>query len=298
MRRTENLRAIGLMVAAMAFLTLADTCIKLASDRFNSAEILLFIGLFGTALNATLALRAGHPVLSRAFFHPLVLLRNGSEAVGSVCIVGALVLAPLSLVAAIGQAMPLVITAGAALFLKEPVGARRWIAILIGFGGVLLILRPGIDLSLGALMAVGAVIFFAVRDVTTRVVPPGIPTLQLTTYAFAVLIPVGSVQLAVAGSNGLPDLIGSALLLAIALATALAYFCLTSAMRLGEVAVVAPFRYSRLPIALAVAYAVLGERPDALTLIGAGIVIGTGLYVLLREGQLSRRRVAVTTDSP
>ena len=286
----ETLRAIGLMVAAMASFAISDLFIKFAARTLSGAEIMLFMGIFGFAIFAVLTRRSGLRVVSPVFFNRIVLIRNLAEMVGTVCMISALVLAPLSLVTSISQAMPLVVTAGAALFLGEKVGARRWGAVIVGLIGVLLILRPGsAELSLGALLAVGATLGLGARDVVTRLVPRGISNLQLAAYAFAVLIPSGGLMVALTGGFGTPDPADLGWLAAATLSVAVAYYAITAAMRLGDVSLVTPFRYSRLIFALFLAMVFLGERPDALTLAGGAIVIASGLYVLLRARYLARR---------
>lgn len=286
----ENLRAIALMVAAMASFALSDLFIKYATRTLPVSELLLYMSLLGALIFAGLTLRNGLPVLSRLFFDRFVLLRNSAEVVGATCMLAALGAAPLSLVASVTQAMPLVVTAGAALFLGERVGPRRWIAVFIGLAGVLLILRPGaMEVTTGALFAIGATLGLGIRDVITRRVPRGIANVQLATYAFAVMIPVGIVLVALTPGTALPDAVEAAHVLGATLTAAVAYYTITAAMRIGDVSAVSPFRYTRLLFALLLAMVFLGERPDLLTLVGAAIVIGSGLFVLLRERQVARR---------
>lgn len=286
----ETLRAIALMVAAMASFALSDLFIKYATRTMPVAEVILYMALLGTLIFAALTRRAGLPVLSPLFFQRTVLMRNTAEVIGATCMLAALASASLSLVASITQAMPLVVTAGAAIFLGHRVGPRRWIAVLVGLAGVLLILRPGaLEVSAGALFAIGATLGLGARDVITRLVPPGIANVQLATYAFAVMIPVGLVLVALSPGTDRPGAIETAHVVAATLSAAVAYYAITAAMRIGDVAAVSPFRYTRLLFALLLAMIFLGERPDLLTLVGAAIVIGSGLFVLLRERQVARR---------
>ena len=295
MIQTDTLRAIGLMVGAMAFFALSDLGVKFAARSLSGAEIFLGFGVIGFVVFGALTLRAGLTLWSPLFFNRIVVLRNLTEVFATACMVSALVLAPLSLVASITQAMPLVVTAGAALFLGETVGPRRWIAVLIGMAGVLLILRPGMtDLSLGALLAVGATFGLGARDVITRLVPRGISNLQLVSFAFMVLVPAGVIFVALNGGFGATNVTDVLWLLFAAATGVLGYYAITAAMRIGDVATVSPFRYTRLLFALILATVFLGERPDGLTLIGAAIVIGSGLFVLLRERMLARRRLSQT----
>jgi len=281
------------MVTAMALFALSDLCVKYAARSLTSPEILLFFGVFGALVFGGLTLRARQPLLTRAFFHPIVLLRNATEIFATICMISALVAAPLSLVASITQAMPLVVTAGAALFLGETVGPRRWLAVVVGLIGVLLILRPGVtDLSLGALLAVGATVGLGARDVITRLVPKGISNLQLVSFAFLVLIPAGLVFVALTGGFQPSNATDLSWALAASATAASGYYAITAAMRIGDVATVSPFRYTRLLFALILAVVFLGERPDTLTLFGAAIIISSGLFVLFRSRSLSQKPAA------
>jgi drug/metabolite transporter (DMT)-like permease len=286
------MRAIGLMVGAMASFAMADMLIKIAARAVTSAEVILIMGLMGTFLFAVLTRCAGHAVVTPMYFHRAVLARNGFEVVLNVGIISALAVAPLSLVSSISQATPLVVTLAAALILGERVGPRRWIAVIIGLGGVLLILRPGgSEMSVGAIFALISVIGAAGRDVATRLIPRGIPTLQLATWGFSVLIPTGTLMVLLSpGVGKLPDPFSLLILLGATFWAALAYYAITASVRLADVSLVSPFRYTRLIFALFLGILLLGERPDAPTLIGAAIVIGSGLFVLLRERALARSK--------
>ncbi|HKL65971.1 MAG TPA: DMT family transporter, partial [Roseovarius sp.] len=130
----------------------------------------------------------------------------------------------------------------------------------------------------------------ALRDLSTRAVPAAISSMQLSAYAFATLVPTGAILLAfgsgpvVPGGVQLRDL-GLALGCGVA-----AYYAIVAAMRVGEVAVVTPFRYTRLVFALAIGVLVFAERPDGWTLTGAAVIVASGLYTLAREARLGRRR--------
>ena len=138
-----------------------------------------------------------------------------------------------------------------------------------------------------SLWAVGATLGLVGRDLATRAVPGNVSNLLLAAWGFVAAGCAGLGILAVTGGATLPssDLwleLGCALLFAL-----VAYYSITAAMRLGEIAAVTPFRYTRLIFALILAVFVFGERPDAWTLLGAAIVIATGLFTLWRERQAS-----------
>jgi drug/metabolite transporter (DMT)-like permease len=199
----------------------------------------------------------------------------------------------LTTVTAIFQATPLAVTFGAAIFLGETVGWRRWSAILVGFCGVLLVIRPGLaGFDLASLWSVLAVVGLSVRDLATRRVPARISTMQISAWGFAAVGVLGGGMLAVSGGAVVPTL-GQTGLMAGALSFGIAaYWAITQAMRLGEVSVITPFRYARLIFALIIGTTVFGERPDAATLTGAALIIGSGLYTFARERAVKRRALS------
>jgi drug/metabolite transporter (DMT)-like permease len=212
-----------------------------------------------------------------------VIIRACFEVGGRLFYTLAIALTPLSSASAILQATPLVVVAGAALFFGERVGWRRWTAITVGFLGVLIILRPGLEgFSALSVLAVLGLLGFAGRDLATRAAPPALSNLVLGVYGFAMMVPTGAALLAWTGGASLPDMqTGSALAVATLFGVA-GYYALTVAMRTGEVSVVTPFRYTRLLFALFLAILFLGEEPDAATLIGSVVIVGSGIYTLLR----------------
>ena len=286
---TNNLRGILWMIASMAGFAIEDALIKTAAGSVPVGQILMLLGCGGATIFGLLARRSGVPVLTPVLLSRPVLVRNLAEMFGTMAFVSALVLAPLSTVTAIIQATPLAVTLGAAVFLKAPVGWRRWTAILVGFAGVLLIVRPGsAAFDLGAVLAVGAVFGLAARDLATRAAPSSVSSLQLATWGFASVVPAGAILLLASGGAVVPDRAATLSLLGALTIGVFAYYAIVSAMRVGEIAVVTPFRYSRLVFGMAIGILVFGERPDALTYGGAAIVIATGLYTLIREARLAR----------
>ncbi|KJS09886.1 MAG: membrane protein, partial [Hoeflea sp. BRH_c9] len=287
----DNMRGIILMVLGMAGFAAEDMFIKLAASGLPVGEILVVLGFLGALVFAVYARLNGTSVISRGFFHPAVLLRNLSEMIGGLCFVTALTLIPLATLTTILQATPLLVTMGAALVLGEAVGWRRWTAILIGFGGVLLVIRPGFEgFEPAALWGVLAVIGLAIRDLASRKVPKSISSLQLSAWGFFAVGVSGAILLAFTGGAEVPSL-REGFYLAGALSVGVgAYWALTEATRIGEIGVVTPFRYARLVFSTFIGILVFAEFPDGYTLAGACIIIATGIYTIMRERK--RRRLA------
>ncbi|MEM1302393.1 MAG: DMT family transporter, partial [Pseudomonadota bacterium] len=140
---TPNLRGAALMSLAMALFALEDMMIKIMASDWPIGQIVLALGLGGTPIFMAMCKQKGLPLWQPDLAKPPVILRNVAELLGTFGFVTAIALIPLSTASAILQAAPLVVTLGAALFLGETVGWRRWTAILVGLFGVLLIIRPG-----------------------------------------------------------------------------------------------------------------------------------------------------------
>ncbi|MEM9796491.1 MAG: DMT family transporter [Pseudomonadota bacterium] len=285
-----NLRGAALMVIAMGCFAVEDALIKGLSARISPAQIIWMLGLGGAgAFAAWMALR-GDPVLSRDYLRPRVLIRSTCEVVGALFFVSALALIPLSLASAIIQATPLVVAMGAALFLGADVGWRRWAAILSGFVGVLIILRPGATgFDPATLLAVAGMLALAIRDLVTRNMPASVSGTRLSLAAFAVLVPGGMALQLLQGVPFVPPDPAEMAILALCVAIGMAgYITIVGATRTGDIALVSSFRYSRMVFALLIGVLVFAEQPDTATLVGVGIVIASGLYTLIREARLRR----------
>jgi drug/metabolite transporter (DMT)-like permease len=278
------------MVAAMAGFALEDVLIKQVATALPVGQVLALVGVGGGLIFCVIAGLRGKAVLTTAMLSRPVMLRNLSEAVGSASFVTALALTTLSGASAILQATPLAVTLGAALFFGESVGWRRWTAIGIGFGAVLLIIQPGLaGFTPGSLLAVVGVFMLALRDLCSRAVPAEITSVQLAAWGFLSLVPAGIVTMLIMGAEPMmpaaPDLGRFAVIL---LVGSLGYYALIAATRTGEVSAVVPFRYTRLVFAMILGRAVFDERPDAMMLTGAALIVATGLYTIWRSAVRSR----------
>lgn len=285
MTQTDNSRGAALMVGSMAAFAAEDLFLKRAAIALPPGQVIAMLGAVGGLCFWAIAAFRGEAILSRAALSRPALIRTLSEAGATMLYITALALIPLSINAALLQASPLVVTMAAALFLGEKVGWRRWTAIAVGFAGVLIILRPGTDgWQPAGLLTVLCVVILAARDLSTRIMPASIGTFQLTTWAYLALVPAGLALMAIRDTA--PQMVDPTKWLDLfgALVTGLVgYWAVTAAMRLGEVSVVAPFRYSRLIFVLILAAIFLGERPDGWMICGAFLVIGSGLYTFWRE---------------
>ena len=287
---SDNLRGILLMLLAMAGFALGDVGIKLLSGALPPGQIMGTMGLVGTAVFAAWTRARGLPLLPRQVFHPAVALRFLAEIVAGGGMVLALTLNPLSLVTAILQAAPLVVTMGAAQLFGERVGPHRWGAICIGLAGVLIILRPGMEgFAPEALWILVAMLGLAARDLATRAAPATLDNLQLATVGFFALVPTGAILIAFGQPPVMPSAGNWAILGVTILAAIGGYYAITAAMRVGEIGAVTPFRYSRLIFGLALGMIIFAERPDLMAYLGAALILAAGLYSAWRERLHSQR---------
>lgn len=283
----DNLRGAVWMTVAMLVFAFEDMFIKLLAGSLSTWQILLILGLGGATTFGAAAWTQGQPLFSRAAILAPVVIRNVGEVVGTLGFVTALALIPISTASAILQTAPLIVTLGAALFLSEKVGWRRWTAIFAGFAGVLLIIRPGLaGFDMYALFAVQGALGLAIRDLATRRVPTEVSSSQLSFWAFLVLIPASGLLAAISGAPFVrPTGAEWGLIAIIVVLGVVAYYSIVAAMRVGEVSFVTPFRYSRILFALIIGVLVFAERPDALMLLGAVLIVASGLFTLWREGK-------------
>ena len=281
---SSNLKASLFMVFSMAGFTINDALIKSLDGALPHTQVMGVRGLFLCCLIFLMLWRQGLLPRFKEAFIPIVGLRASMELAATFLFLKALFLLPFASISAILQALPLVVTLGAALVFREAVGWRRWLAILIGLAGVLVIIRPGTSgFTAASLLVVFSVFFAAARDLSTRALPQSIPSL-LVTAATAILVTVFGLT-TVWFSGDWVDL-ELAHIKKLVLASAflfVGYHCIILAMRIGEVAYVVPYRYTSLLWSIGLGYFVFAEVPDGHTLIGSAIVIAMGLFTLYRE---------------
>ena len=277
------------MILAMAGFAFEDLFIKTLSAHLPVSEIILILGSTGSIIFLIIALLQRAPIIHKDLLNRYVITRTVFELFGALFFVIAIALTPLSSASAILQITPLLVTIGAAVFFRENVGWRRWTAVLIGFIGVLLILRPGFGGFMPAsIFALLGAMFLAGRDLATRAMEVKLPSVTIALYAFLAfgisgifIMPFNSAMIALT-STDIMYFIGASVF------GVIAYYSLVIASRIGEMSVISPFRYSRIVFAMLLSILVLKENPDSLTLIGATIIVVSGLYTFLRENVLKQ----------
>ncbi|MGB0853386.1 MAG: DMT family transporter [Pikeienuella sp.] len=284
-RNTDNLRGAGYMIISMAAFVVNDALMKSLAGDIPLFQAIFLRGLAAMALIGGLAWARGAAkpsALAKADRKP-AFIRVCAEIGTTTCFLTALFNMPLANATAILQSTPLALTLVAAVFLREPVGWRRWTAVLIGFSGVMLIVRPGAEgFNSAAYWALGAVGFIIIRDLATKRLSPATPSLSITLMTAIAITCLGGV---VSCFQEWEPVTNTTLIILALSACFLfvGYLFSVMTMRVGDMAFVSPFRYTILIWALILGAVVFGEVPGPLTLLGAAIVAGTGLYTFYRE---------------
>jgi drug/metabolite transporter (DMT)-like permease len=284
---SDNFRGALYMNVAMAAFTLNDTAMKAATLTMPLFEAIALRGLITTIGLIVLGLTIGGLHLRiPAKDRTVVWVRSLAEIGGTVLFLTALMHMPLANLSAIMQALPLAVTLAAAVIFRETIGWRRLTSILIGFTGVLIIIRPGPDgFDVWSLMGLGAVLCVVVRDLSTRRLSSTTPSVTVAVWASGSVMVVGILGAFVDGWHGVS--LGEGMIVASAsLALLVGYMFSIMVMRVGDIGFVAPFRYTALLWAILLGWLSFGTLPDRVTVLGAAIVVTSGIYLLLRERKL------------
>ena len=288
--RSENLRGIFAMLASTAVFVVNDTLLKLATEALPTGEAIFLRGIFTTLFCTLLFARPGKPATVPFVFSPRIVGRAVAEVGSTLFFLSALARMPIGDATAILQFTPLAITAGAALFLGERVGWRRWLATCVGLVGVLIIVRPGgAAFNPYSVLALLSILFGVARDLLTRGIAQSVPSLLIAGVSSAA-VTLASLGFVAFETWAWPSFATLLLLVSSGTALVAGQYWLITAMRTGEIAVVAPFRYSVVLWAVLAGYLVWREAPDSASWIGIAIVTAAGLYTFLREQRLARAR--------
>jgi len=290
---TDNLRGILAVLIGSTTFVLHDTMAKLLSAELPSSEIILVRGVIGNAMMiaGVFALGASRPL--KILFQPLMMVRLIGTGGATVFIILALRYLPLPTTTTVLQATPLIVTAGAAYFYGDAVGWRRWTAVCTGFLGVILIVRPGGIGGLGdaGFLVLCALVCTSTRDLSTRGLPKDIPSVFVAAAGGVVSTISGFVILPFDSAWVVPSTFAWTLMVVSAACVFVATTFMTVGLRTGEIAVVAPFRYVPIPLAILSGFWFWGDMPDSIAWLGIALVLGAGLYTLHRERASLRRRV-------
>ena len=286
--QNHALRAGLYMVITTACFVGGDTCIKLIGTTLPLGEIICLVGLLSTVFLFLICARQGILNSGSMIFTRTVLLRSLFDVLGSFMFVSALMQMPLANLSAVMQSVPLVVVVVAVIFLGEKAGVARSAAVIAGFVGVLLIVKPSPQtITIYEFLAVGAVVVVALRDLVTKRIPAHVPLLiialanaifvSLSGFGFSLVQGFKEVE-----SWQLASLVGAGLFVTCG------YFFIVATVRLGELSATAPFRYAEVVFAIIAGILVFNEYPDLFSYVGMALVIAAGLYAAQREAAQNR----------
>jgi drug/metabolite transporter (DMT)-like permease len=283
-------------VLAMASFVANDAIVKLVSQSLPSGQLIFLRGVFATVLLLVVLGAMGLLRDIPRLWDGRVVLRAFLDACAALTYLTSLFHLPIGNATAINMATPLFITLFAVIAFKEQVGGARWLAIITGFTGVLLVVQPsGAAFNAYALLCLGGTLLHASRDLMTRTIDRSIPSLLITfSTAVAVTLLSGLWSLQQEWRPASWQSLG--FLAAASVFLSIGYFMLTIAMRAGEMSVIAPFRYVGLLFALLLGFIVWGDMPNTLAWVGIALLVGAGLYVLHSERSRARAELEPIPD--
>jgi drug/metabolite transporter (DMT)-like permease len=271
------------MITAMALFTGNDTMTKLATADLPPGQIMGIRGIFAVLLTAGILIGMGGARHLRELKSPILAGRALLEAAVAFAFLTALGHLQLANITAISQATPIIITLLTVLFGLETVGWRRWCAIVVGFAGVLLIVKPTLSgLNIYAGLALASAAMVALRDLVTRSIATHVPTVVVTLSTTAIVTALG---FGLSLQEDWQPLSTSrvAMLGAAAIFVTLGNLAVIKAFRIGEMSVVSPFRYFVILTSLTTGFLVFGELPDLVSVAGIALIVLSGLYTVHRE---------------
>lgn len=282
-RARHNRIGIAWMVLGMSAFIGNDAIMKAVGERLPAAQMIVVRGVMAIAVILLVAARMGALGRIRDVARGWVLLRASCEGLGTVLYLAALFHLPLANITAINLSSPLFIVVLAKVFLHERVDRARWLAIALGFAGVLLVVQPRADgFSVYAWVCLLATVIYAVRDLLTRKISSATPSILVTLATAGVVWLMAGLVMAFQGWTPMQGRdLGWLALASLLLSTG--YYSVIAAMRHGEMAVIAPFRYVGLLWAVLLGYIVWGTLPNAMGWCGIALLIGAGLHMIRQQ---------------
>ncbi|MHB2167912.1 DMT family transporter [Alsobacter sp. R-9] len=298
-RLAANRRGIVAMLLAMAFFVTNDTLMKMAREELPAGQVMGVRGIFAALCTFAMVVAFGELGRWRLVLRGVVLLRGSLELAVAICFIVALGHLPLADITAMGQSAPLLLAAYVALTGEEQMGWRRWLAILVGFLGVLLVVKPGSpSFDIYGVLGCMSAVLVAGRDLVTRRVHHSVPTVLILATTTAVVAGGGSLY-GLLTETWQPVTWSVTVELALAgIFVTLGHYCVITAFRGVDIAVVSPFRYAVILFAAVYGLVVFGDVPDLWGTVGAVLIAGSGLYTLHRERVRHRNVAALAAKNP
>jgi drug/metabolite transporter (DMT)-like permease len=286
----NNLKAALLVVIAMSMITTNDAIVKHITQVFNVGQIMFLRGAIICLIFALVMKYRRQPVFNRQTLHRWNLLRALFELCATLAFLTGLSMLPIAVASTLGFASPIFLALLAALLLREKVGLDRWLVILVGFGGVMLITNPLAEsASWAVIFPVVCAFFVALRDIAIRFVPHDIPSSQVA-FTNAWIVMLGGGIYSLYQGWGQADLSWYLWFFGLGAALYCGYLFLIIGSRLGELSFISPFKYISIIIAMLYGYLIWGDQPTLEMLAGATTIVVSGIILVTTEKR--RNRVA------
>jgi drug/metabolite transporter (DMT)-like permease len=285
--QSSNMAGIGLMVLGIFLFCCNDALGKWLLGTYSVWQMLVIRSIAAMLILSPFLYREGKAVFDAP--RPwLQLVRVVLSTLESIMFFVAVTHLPLADTVTFYLAAPIYVTALSALFLKEQVGWRRWSAVLVGFIGVMIALRPSAaTLTLPALIAIVGSLFFAAFLIITRMLRGTSDVVMVSGQFLSMLIVAGIM----APFNWIqPTAVDFGLLMVLGVVAMTAFHCVNRSLKLAPASVVVPYQYTMIIWAVALGWMVFGDVPDMFTITGGAIICAAGLYILWREQIVARRQ--------
>ena len=280
----------------MSMITTNDAIVKHITQVFNVGQIMFLRGALICIIFAVVMRMRRQPVFNRQTLHRWNLLRGLFELCATLAFMTGLSLLPIAVASTLGFASPIFLALLAAVILKETVGLDRWIVILAGFGGVLLITNPFSEAaSWAVIFPIICAFFVALRDIAIRYVPAEIPSSQVA-FTNAWIVMLGGGIYSIYQGWGEADLQWYLWFIGLGGALYCGYLFLIIGSRLGELSFIGPFKYVSILIALIYGYLIWGDEPTLTMLVGASVIVISGIILVSTEKRRNRS-IVLTSET-
>jgi drug/metabolite transporter (DMT)-like permease len=285
--RAQHLRAAMLMLGSTLFFGLMAVTIKLASATLHTFEIAFFRNFFGLMAALPLLLRHG-PGLLKTTQLPRYVVRCAIGIVSMMAGFWAIGHLPLAQAVALSYSTPIFVTIAAVIFLHEQVRARRWAAVVLGFVGVLIIVRPGTAaFSAGTLIALAAAVLSGIVSILIKQLSHTEPADRIVLFTTMLWVPMSLLPALTVWEW--PQGIVWLWVIAAGVFGTSGHMLWTRALKLGDVSALTPISFMQLPLVAIAGWLLFQEPLDRWTALGAGVIFAANAYIAHREAQLARR---------
>ena len=286
-RLTPVAKGCLLMVIGTLLFAAMHAAIRYSTQQLSGFEVAFFRNLFGLMVIGPLLMRHGPSLFYTQKLH-LHLVRAVINAVSMVCFFVGLSMTPIARATALAFTAPLFTALFSALFLGEVFRWRRWTAILVGFIGALVILRPGVQsVDTGSLLIIASSLLWSIAMIDIKVLGRTESSMTIAAYVTVLLTPLTLVPALLVWETPSPGLWGW--LIFIGVIGTIGQFIITEAIKLADMTVLMPFDFLKLVWAAFLGMIFFAEVPDMFTWVGAGIVFASSFYIVLREAKLRKR---------